>query len=132
MAMPTKRTQERTDAAVAVIRAGHSQRAAASHIGVSRATWHLWMQTETFAEQIRAAEDEREGRLLTQIRAAVPKDWKAAAWLLERFHPEVYGQRNNVQMTVDVKEIAKRVAAESGLEDVDALVAEAERIATGG
>lgn len=75
----------------------------------AEAVWHM-------LEVIRRAADK-----------ALPNTWQAAAWLLERRHPDVYGQRARVEVSRDIREEAALLAAELGLDPADVL-AEAETI----
>lgn len=63
---------------------------------------------------------------LAKIEAAANQgDWRAAAWKLQARYPEAYGSRTRVALTVDIRALAAKVAAELGVE-VEALMAEAE------
>ena len=86
------------------VEAGMSDLSAASFTGLHRNTVIKWMQSESpWGEIVRrrvwAARAKREQRLVAAIEQAAvtddPKwrDWRAAAWLLERTMPEVYGRR---------------------------------------
>lgn len=55
-------------------------------------------------------------------------EWTARAWLLERKIADRWAKRDRIDITI--RQEAERVAKELGL-DVDAVIAEAERIATG-
>ena len=41
-----------------------------------------------------------EASLLQRINDKTTDDWKAAAWILERRHPEQYSQRREIDVTV--------------------------------
>ncbi len=71
--------------------------------------------------------NEAEQRFLGQVAQAAKTNWQAAAWWLERRKHEDFGRREKVDMTLDAKKDAERVAAGLGL-DADAVLAEAERI----
>lgn len=45
-----------------------------------------------FAEDLKKAKGKRTNRLLGKIEVASTKHWQAAAWKLERLHPEQYGR----------------------------------------
>ena len=77
------------------IRQGCTYEAGASAIGVSVMTIYHWLRLGKkatrkndkylkFLKAVKKAEHERQQYLLTQILDASNKDWKAAAWLLER------------------------------------------------
>ena len=77
------------------IRQGWTYQAGASAIGVSVDTIYSWLRQGRaatrkndkylkFLKAVKKAEHERQQYLLAQILEASNKDWKAAAWLLER------------------------------------------------
>lgn len=77
------------------IRQGCTYQAGASAIGVSVDTIYSWLRQGRaatrkndkylkFLKAVKKAEHERQQYLLAQILEASNKDWKAAAWLLER------------------------------------------------
>jgi hypothetical protein len=131
MARPTKDTPARRDAILLALSKGDSRAGAAAAAGIDRGTLRLWAARDpALAEAIEAAEARAVARFNGVIWEAAPKDWRAAAWWLERRVPETYGRRARLDATVarfDVEAAAKRIAAESGL-DPAMLVAEAERI----
>lgn len=57
----------------------------------------------------------------------IPGQWTAAAWWLERRKWQDYGRHERVEVTLDVRKEAERLAAELGIDSADA-IAEAERI----
>ena len=64
---------------------------------------------------------------LAAVESAIGDSWQAAAWWLERRKSDDYARRDKVDMTVDVKREAERIAASMGL-DPDAVLAEAQRV----
>jgi hypothetical protein len=67
---------------------------AAQRTGTSRSTLYREAKDDpAFAEQLRTAELHQEVRPLRQIMEHMPRSWRAAAWILERQHPDVYGRR---------------------------------------
>jgi hypothetical protein len=84
--------------------AGTSYKQAAALAEVSYASLNRWRQQgsqpdapaefRNFCNQIEAAEAQAADKLLKIIlSAAAERDWKAAAWLLERRHPEDWGKK---------------------------------------
>src|SRR4051794_39022230 len=80
---------------------GCTLKAAAAEAGISRWTLYEWItkgRQETSGpyrdalERIEAAKAQSEVLLLEHIVDAAPRDWKAAAWVLERRFPEHYSQ----------------------------------------
>jgi hypothetical protein len=121
MARPTKLTEPIAKQIELAVRDGASYRVAAKHAGVSERTFHRWMtrgQDEQerieaaeareasersccprraeksfwqFWQRIEQADAEAQVRAAAQISAAAAKDWRAAAWLLERRDPATFG-----------------------------------------
>jgi hypothetical protein len=82
-----------------------------------------------FSDAIKKAESEAEVRVVAHVlKAATDGTWQAAAWWLERRRPHDYGRRDRVDVTV--RQQAQKLAAQ-GI-DAAELVAEAERIVSGG
>jgi hypothetical protein len=117
---------------------GASFAMAAKFAGISPKTFQRWRRQAEHARagsalaQLRDRLSEAEGRAavswLARIeQAATAGDWRAAAWKLERKWPEAYGVHAKVDLTVDIRRIAKRVADELGVE-VDALLKEAQAL----
>lgn len=69
---------------------------------------------ETFAGEVRRAEERAEVYFLSQIKKAAEKEqyWRAAAWALERRIPNRYAPRGPETMTMDdIREIFRKLAA---------------------
>lgn len=126
----SKMTDERTRAALEALAMGCTKEAAAGVAGVTRATLYRWMADETFRDEVEKAEHTAEAAYTYSVQAAVPKNWQAAAWWLERRRHEAYGRRDRIEMTVDLQGIASKIAEADGL-DADELIAQAERILAG-
>jgi len=114
----TKFTDEAAQQIVDVIRAGNYIETAAAYAGVHKDTFYEWMKQGRHALAMtasrRSANQRRladfvadvdqavaaaEVRDLAIIGAAAPNAWQAAAWRLERKHPEKYSRRERVEMT---------------------------------
>ncbi len=74
---------------------------AAGFVGVSKATIHRWMALgrkkgsgiyRQFRQEVLRALAQAEIREVLVINKAGPKDWRAAAWILERRWPERWGR----------------------------------------
>lgn len=131
MARPSKMSEPRVEAILKAIEHGCTREAAAGAGGIGRATLYRWIEgDETFRDEVEKAELRAEAAYTMSVAAAVPKNWQAAAWWLERRHWQRYGKHDRVDMTVDLGAIAERVASEDGL-DRDALLAEAEAVLRG-
>ena len=114
-------------AALEALRHGNTRRAAAGAAGVNATTLYRWMEDATFRNAVEAAEHAAERMYLAAVENAIGDSWQAAAWWLERRKNDDYARRDKVDMTVDVKAEAKRIAAANGL-DPDEVLAEAERV----
>ena len=82
-----------------------------------------------FAAALREAQGRRADRWLQLVEAGAPKNWLAAAWLLERCHPHEFG-RHLVQdrpAAAYDEDTLRALAAERGL-DPDEFVAAVARV----
>lgn len=126
----SKMTPERTTAILEALKLGMTRRAAAGTCGIHWTTFYRMLDADpTFRTAVEEAESWAEGRYSALVARAAdePKNWTAAAWWLERRHWQDYGRRERVEMTIDMRGLAEKVAAADGL-DADVLLAEAERI----
>lgn len=129
MARPPKRSPERETAILNALRVGNTRRAATAAAEIHVDTLRDWMVGDpAFSAAVVKAEADAELRFLGQVaKAAAGNNWQAAAWWLERRQHIDYGRRDRIDMNLDMKGLAEKIAAEDGL-DRDALLAEAERI----
>jgi hypothetical protein len=123
-------TSQQTNRLLDGLRLGMTRRAACAHAGFSRTTLYTLLQRKdglTLLAAIEKAEGEAEGLYTAKVAAAAddPKNWTAAAWWLERRHPDDFGRKDRVEVRVDLRTIAGKVAPDV---DVDEVIAEAERI----
>jgi hypothetical protein len=89
--------KEKTEV-IAILRAGGSMRDAADIIGVDYATLYRMRQNDIeFANGVRKAVKEGKLRQIKKVRGA--KDWRAAAWYLERRWGSEYGRHDHVDVT---------------------------------
>lgn len=107
---PTKLDASRSARIVALIRAGNYIETAAAEAGISATTFREWLkrgrrdseagkQTEfsKFADDIEQAQAASEAILVTGLATAAKKDWRAAAFLLERKWPLKFGSRQKIE-----------------------------------
>lgn len=105
-----KLTPELLERAVKLKKGGANNRDICAAVGIAESTFYAWLnepkgkaQVE-FSEAIKRAEADYKNALLAIIaRDAQERDWKAAAWLLERKYPEEYSRRDRVQADVTTK-----------------------------
>ena len=126
-------TGEQVEKMLAALRLGMTRRAAAAAAGYSKSTFYRMIEHDdgTLRTAIENAEGEAEATYsaLVAKAAAEPKNWTAAAWWLERRHPDDYGRRDRVDVTLNIEQLAAAIATDI---DPAELVAEAERIMRGG
>lgn len=85
---------------------------AAQYAGIGVSTFYRWMETgeadteagvespqATLWKGVIEAEAKAKTRLSALIVKAAVEDWRAAAWILERKHPDEYGRRDRVEIT---------------------------------
>jgi len=96
---PTKFTEETRKKILWALRLGNYRKTAAEYAGISERTLGDWLlqgseQEDTdfadFRKEVLEAEQAAEVRALGVIQQAANRDWKAAAWYLERKFPQRY------------------------------------------
>jgi len=110
---PTKLSPDVHAAIVYAVEQGATYEVAALSAGVHADTFRVWRQqgeaelaagtSSQFSELAAAVHDARasgEVELARLIRAHARLDWRAAAWLLERRHPERWARRELVDVEV--------------------------------
>lgn len=103
---PSKLTADVQDKIVSAIRAGNYAETAAQYAGVDPTTYYRWMVKgedgpdlyRQFRHAVKAAESEAEVYAETVLRKAMPDDWKAAAWYLERKFQDRWGRKERLDI----------------------------------
>jgi len=103
---PTKLTEKIATNIVATLSEGSFIDTAAKANGVTVQTVYNWMERgeadsvagkvtdyAAFFEAVTCARASAESNAVKAIRDAMPDDWRAAAWFLERTFPKRYGKR---------------------------------------
>lgn len=123
---PTKLDSARSARIIALIRAGNYIETAAAEAGIGSTTFRDWLKRgrrdadagrETdfsrFADDVEQAQAASEAILVTGIATAAKKDWRAAAFLLERKWPLKFGSRQKIEHegSVLTPETAAMIAA---------------------
>ena len=99
---PTKFTEETRKKILWALRLGNYRKTAAEYAGISERTLCDWIykgagaesgEHADFCNDVIEAEQAAEVRALGVIQQAANRDWKAAAWFLERKFPERYCTR---------------------------------------
>lgn len=89
-------TSQTSQRILGVLRAGGYDETAAKAAGLSTTQFYEWLRRgregdrpyDLFLEQVEEARAEGESRNVMLIAKAAQSNWQAAAWLLERRHPE--------------------------------------------
>jgi hypothetical protein len=143
----TKLTPEVKEKILSALTAGNYQEAAAAYAGIDQGTYYRWMErgrierdrvnsgekplkAETiyreFREAVETARAQAEVRNTGIInKAANDGTWQAAAWYLERSHPQRWGRINRTEISgpeggpikteVDLVDLEARLASALGL-----------------
>jgi hypothetical protein len=96
MARPTRLTPEVQEAVCEAIRHGATYQAASEAAGIAYATFNEWRKDSRlkyvkFSEAITRANADAQLNLLAKIANQSDKDWRAAAWILERRFKNDFG-----------------------------------------
>jgi len=91
-----RRSKYNPDCVARIIQAidmGATYELAAGYAGISPDTMTNWKDKHSdFSDKLREAEGRAAVKWLAKIEQAATDDWKAAAWKLERRHPQAYGK----------------------------------------
>ena len=104
---PSKYTPEVVETIINSIRKGATHGLACQAAGIGEQTFYGWMKDfPEFSDRVKAVESEAAERWLAYIESSAPKEWQAAAWLLERRYHQAYSRRTidkavQVQLTAD-------------------------------
>lgn len=107
---PLKLDDAVRDRLVRALRQGQPYIVAADVAGIGRSTFHRYMAQgeldaeanrdtpfREFRDAVQKAESEAQVVLVSRIQAAATAgNWQAAAWMLERRHPDEWGRRDRV------------------------------------
>jgi len=90
--------QDRVDRVLQGIKLGLPFVHACARAGISQDTFGRWRkQSADFAEEVKKAEAEAIARNVTLIQKAAGTSWQAAAWWLERRHPQDFAKTERLQ-----------------------------------
>jgi hypothetical protein len=113
---PTKRTPAVAKALCESIEAGLTYRLACACAGIGQTTFHDWRAADPeFSKALKEAEGRGAQRCIAKILAAADESWQAAAWILERRHPQDFGRQivkheGSLTVTSPLQEILARNA----------------------
>ena len=113
MARRSKLTDETASRILQAIQAGATYKIAAEYAGITRGTLWKWLDEgkkqnkgryRTFLDAFKKAEARScLGALAVINKSAQSGCWQAAAWLLERRHPEGYGRQQQAEVLVSIE-----------------------------
>jgi hypothetical protein len=103
---PTRYSDALADQLCNLIGAGVPIRVASRSLGIGRSTLYEWRDAGrrgldpyvVFEAKIERALSRAETSLTLNLVRAAQKDWRAAAWWLERRHPERYGAKQTMRV----------------------------------
>ena len=133
LARQSKLTHDALEKITTAIRLGATYKLAAQYAGISEVTLYDWIKKANenpdspygvFLHAINEAEGKAALTSLSKIQKASERDWRAAAWLLERRHPESYGKtitESKVEVKAAVAPIDPQVLLEMSPEQLAAL-----------
>lgn len=107
----TKYTPETVAKIVQAIKTGATYQLACQYAGISHETFAQWMKHKPeFSEAVKESEGAGAIELLARIRKeAAEGTWQAAAWILERRYPEMYGRQRQEVTGADGGDIVVKV-----------------------
>ena len=130
MGRRSKLTPEVQEKICNYVRQGLTYEIAARAAGISESTFYRWRERgekarrgkyREFWEALKKAEAEAEQVLVQRILDASNDTWQAAAWILERRHPERWARKDRVKHETDfgdaLAQVLERLADRSGPED---------------
>ena len=113
MGRPSKLTPTSHKRVVEAIRRGGYRAVAAEYAGIGEATLYRWLADgakqdvgpyRELWEAVKKAEAAAELGDISIIKKAARKNWQAAAWLLERKHPERWGKVDRTKLELTGKD----------------------------
>tara|TARA_R110002167_G_scaffold98773_1_gene259606 strand:+ start:1050 stop:1511 length:462 start_codon:yes stop_codon:yes gene_type:complete len=126
--MATKYCEWSRDTILKGMKAGHTRESVCKKVGISTATLLNWLKDEgkrEFAVLLAKAEGEGTIQLVEQVKFHGQKDWRAAAWILERTRPAFM---KTARMSSDSKRRIDALAIEKLQADIDYVKAKTEAL----
>lgn len=117
---PTKFTPVIREAILQAIRMGNTRASAAEATGIHRDTLHTWTERfPAFSDAIKEAEAYAEQEAVKAIVSQFHHQWTAAAWYLERKHPDEWGKKERVDVTSGGKPFSFTLQVAQAQDDVN-------------
>ena len=94
MGRPRVFDKDKRELLIGLVASGFTRRQAAEHVGISKRTVARALgEDEEFRRTLGNAELRLELHPMQHIRTQMTKEWRAAAWLLERQRPDLFARR---------------------------------------
>jgi len=99
-----KLVRERQNKFLTYLALGITKKEAAQASGIDEATVYRWQDDSyaSFASRVNLASDYSRRDMIEQIKRHARKDWRAAAWWLERKHAKEFGEVKKAQVDVNI------------------------------
>jgi hypothetical protein len=94
----SKKTPENVKRILTNLASGCTRKSASLAAGISEETFYQYMKDPEFSELVLKAEESFVVRNCALIQKAAPKEWRAAAWLLERRRPDDFKLRQELDV----------------------------------
>lgn len=108
-----------------LVGAGTPIKHAAEACGIDRNTIYAWLESDpALSAEIKKRRAMAVHERVEIIRQAMPKQWTAAAWYLERQHPEEFGvkpERKDVHISVEIRDCTRDQPVQVECSDVKML-----------
>lgn len=126
---PSKYSPLTTQTILDALEEGLPRRFACALAGISQDSLARWLDKYAdFATAVAKSEAIAVQQALATIRRAGDDgSWQARAWQLERTHPQEFGRLDRLQIDVELRREAERIAIANGLDPNEVLV-EAQRM----
>src|SRR5262245_20188727 len=130
----SKLNAQSSERILAVLRAGGYDETACAAAGVSKQQFYEWLRRgragegpfDAFLVEVLRAQADGEARNVMLVAQQAQNSWQAAAWLLERRHPERWGRPS--QRNTDAPAVAtETVSTDDPFAEVDELAARRRR-----
>jgi len=113
---PSKLTPELQAEMIVLLKAGNFVETTCGTVGIDKSTYYDWMKKgknsnhpknkyRKFQEAVEQAMAWSEARNVALITKLSEENWRAAAWMLSRKHPDKWGKKKYEDFDLDIKEL---------------------------